>query len=153
MQTHPFWRARKCKVEEGPSHLQLFGVAHWALVHLSALKKTNMTVLSLPLSLSVSLLQDLRWLDTVFLSEYLSRLSVNYVSINKDLEKLTPQLYYIKMKICYDQGCNDIVVVVATKWRHYLFYLQQYFSALGTVLPKSFTGAFSYNSRLDVSEV
>ena len=74
-----------------------------------------MTVLSLPLSLSVSLLQDLRWLDTVFLSEYLSRLSVNYVAINKDLEKLTPQLYYIKMKICYDQGYNDIVVVVATK--------------------------------------
>ena len=34
-----------------------------------------------------------RWLDTVFLSEYLSRLSVNYVAINKDLEKLTPQLY------------------------------------------------------------
>ena len=35
----------------------------------------------------------LRWLDTVFLSEYLSCLSVNYVAINKDLEKLTPQLY------------------------------------------------------------
>ena len=50
-----------------------------------------------------------------FLSEYLSRLSVNHVAINKDLKKLTPQLYYIKMKICYDQGCNDIVVVVATK--------------------------------------
>ena len=57
------------------------------------------------------------------------------------------------MKICYDQGCNDIGVVIATKWRHYLFYLQQYFSALGTVLSKSFTGAFSYNSRLDVREV
>ena len=53
------------------------------------------------------------------------------------------------MKICYDQGCNDIGVVIATKWRHYLFYLQQYFSALGTVLPKSFTGAFSSNSHLD----
>ena len=43
------------------------------------------------------------------------------------------------MKICYDQGCNDIGVVMATKWCHYLFYLQQYFSTLGTVLPKSFT--------------
>ena len=42
---------------------------------------------------------------------------------------------------------------IATKWRYYLFYLQKYFSALGTVLPKSFTGAFSSNSRLDVSEV
>ena len=57
------------------------------------------------------------------------------------------------MKICYDQGYNDIGVVIATKWRYYLFYLQQYFSALGTVLSKSFTGAFSYNSRLDVREV
>ena len=35
----------------------------------------------------------LRWLDTVFYSEYLPRLSVNYVDINKDLDKLTPQLY------------------------------------------------------------
>ena len=38
-------------------------------------------------------LQCLRWLDTVFESEHLPRLSVNYVAINKDLEKLTPQLY------------------------------------------------------------
>ena len=37
--------------------------------------------------------QDLRWLDTVFQGQYLPRLSVNYVAINKDLEKLTPQLY------------------------------------------------------------
>ena len=29
--------------------------------------------------------------------------------------KLPPQLYQIKMKICYDQGCNDIGVVIATK--------------------------------------
>ena len=49
---------------------------------------------------------------------------------------------------CYDQGCNDIRVVIATKWHHYLFHLQQYFSALGTVLPKSFTRAFSSNSYL-----
>ena len=32
-------------------------------------------------------------------------------------------------------------------------YLQQYLSALGAVLPKSFTRAFSSNSRLDVREV
>ena len=25
-------------------------------------------------------------------------------------------------KICYDQGCNDIGVVIASKSRHYLFY-------------------------------
>ena len=36
---------------------------------------------------------QLRWLDTVFQGQYLPRLSVNYVAINKDLEKLTPQLY------------------------------------------------------------
>ena len=58
-----------------------------------------------------------------------------------------------KDKICYDQGCNDIGVVIATKWGHYLFYLQQYFLELGAVLPKSFTGVFSYNSGLGVREV
>ena len=37
---------------------------------------------------------DLRWLDTVFQGQYLvPSLSVNYVAINKDLEKLTPLLY------------------------------------------------------------
>ena len=36
---------------------------------------------------------NLRWLDIVFQGQYLPRLSVNYVAINKDLEKLTPQLY------------------------------------------------------------
>ena len=35
----------------------------------------------------------LRWLDTVFQGQYLPSLSINYVAINKDLEKLTPQLY------------------------------------------------------------
>ena len=38
-------------------------------------------------------LAQLRWLDTVFQGQYLPILSVNYVAINKDLEKLTPQLY------------------------------------------------------------
>ena len=35
----------------------------------------------------------LRWLDTVFQGQYLPSLSVNYVAINKVLEKLPPQLY------------------------------------------------------------
>ena len=35
----------------------------------------------------------LRWLDTVFQGQYLPSLSVNYVAINKNLEKLAPQLY------------------------------------------------------------
>ena len=64
----------------------------------------------------------------------------------KKLENLPPQLYQIKIKICHDQGCNDIGVVKATKSRHYLFYFQQYFSALGTVLTKSLTGAFFSNT-------
>ena len=40
-----------------------------------------------------SRLNCLRWLDTVFQGQYLPSLSVNCVAINKDLEKLTPQLY------------------------------------------------------------
>ena len=35
----------------------------------------------------------LRWLDTVFQGQFLPSLSTNYVAINKDCEKLPPQLY------------------------------------------------------------
>ena len=35
----------------------------------------------------------LRWLDTAFQSQYLPSLSINFVAINKVLEKLPPQLY------------------------------------------------------------
>ena len=59
--------------------------------------------------------RQLRWLDTVFEGQYLPSLSINCVAINKDLEKLPLQSYQLKMKICYDQGCNDTGVVVATK--------------------------------------
>ena len=38
-------------------------------------------------------LLGLRWFDIVFQGQYLPSLSVNYVAISKDLEKLTPQLY------------------------------------------------------------
>ena len=37
--------------------------------------------------------EGLRWLDTVFQGQYLPSLSINYVAINKVLEKLPPQLY------------------------------------------------------------
>ena len=57
----------------------------------------------------------LRWLDTVFQDQYLPSLSINYVAKNKVLEQLPPQLYWVKMKICYDQVCNGIRVVIATK--------------------------------------
>ena len=84
-----------------------------------------------------------KWLETVFEGQYLPSLSINYVAINKHLEKLPPQ---------YENGCNDIGVVIATKGSHYLLCSQQYF-AVRTVLPKSITGAFSSNSRLDVRQV
>ena len=35
----------------------------------------------------------LRWLDTVFQGPYLPSLNINYLAINKDLERLPPQLY------------------------------------------------------------
>ena len=66
--------------------------------------------------------------------------------------KIATTVVLDKDEICCDQGCNDIRVVIATKWRHYLLYLQQYFS-VGTVLLKSITGAFSSNRRLNVREV
>ena len=66
--------------------------------------------------LVLNMIEDsLRWLDIVFQGQYLPSLRVNYVAINKDLEKLTPQLYWRKMKLCYDQSCDDIGVVIATK--------------------------------------
>lgn len=34
-----------------------------------------------------------RWLNRVFQCQYLPNLSINYVTINKDLEKIPPQLY------------------------------------------------------------
>ena len=34
---------------------------------------------------------------------------------------LVPQLYYIKMKICYDPCLIDMAVVITTEWRHYVF--------------------------------
>ena len=33
-------------------------------------------------------------------------------------------LYYLKVKICFVQGYNDIGVIMATNWCHYLFYWQ-----------------------------
>ena len=78
----------------------------------------------------------LRWLGRVFQGQYLSSLSKNYVAINRDLEKL-PQLYWIKLKICYDQEYNDSEVVTATIWHHYLYYLQLYFVALGKSFKKN----------------
>ena len=59
--------------------------------------------------------RDLKVALWVFQGQYLPSLNINYVAINKDLEKLPPQLYRVNIKLCYDQGYNDIGVVTATK--------------------------------------
>ena len=46
------------------------------------------------------------------------------------------------MTICYDQAYNDIGVVIVTKWRLYLFYLEPYLSALGSVISEIVHGSF-----------
>ena len=56
----------------------------------------------------------LRWLNRIFLAAYLSRWSINYISMSKDMGKRLPQLYYIKMKISYDLGFIAIGVAMAT---------------------------------------
>ena len=62
----------------------------------------------------VSFKINLRWLDWIFLRGYLPSLSINYVGMNRDMEKKLPQLYYIKMKISYDLGFIAIGVAIAT---------------------------------------
>ena len=68
-------------------------------------------------------------------------LSINYIAINKDMEKRLPQIYHTKTKIYYEQSRVNIGVVTTTKWRHHLFYLQSYFSAL-VFFQQLLTGAF-----------
>ena len=45
----------------------------------------------------------------------INTLSISYVAINNDLEKLPTQLYLIEMIIYHDQGYNDTGDVIATK--------------------------------------
>ena len=59
-------------------------------------------------------LQWLRWLDWIFLGGYLPSLSINYVTMSKDMEKRFPQLYYIKMKNYDDLSFIAIGVAMAT---------------------------------------
>ena len=59
----------------------------------------------------------------------------------------------VKKEKCFDQGYKDVQAVIATKWQHYLFYLQPYSSTMGTLLSKSITEAFSSCSPLHVREV
>ena len=50
------------------------------------------------------------------------------------MEKGLPQVYYIKMKISYDLCFIAIGVAMATKRRHYVFYLSLCFSVPGVFL-------------------
>ena len=56
----------------------------------------------------------LRWLDWIFFGGYFPSLSINYVAMSKDMEKKSPQLYYVKMKISFDLGFIAIGVAMAT---------------------------------------
>ena len=56
----------------------------------------------------------LRWLDWIFYGGCLPSLSINVVGMSKDIGKRLPQLYYAKMKICYDMGFIAIGVAIAT---------------------------------------
>ena len=63
---------------------------------------------------SSAAINDLRWLDWIFLRGHLPSLSINYIAMSKDMGKRLPQLYYIKMKISYDLGFIAIGVTMAT---------------------------------------
>ena len=59
--------------------------------------------------------------------KYLPSLNINYVAINKDGKTVTTAVS--DKAVCYEQ-CYVDIEVIATIRRHYLFYLQDYISAL-----------------------
>ena len=69
-----------------PSHLPL--IRSWA-VQYCFLQQEILSCLQVAYH-RIAAQHCLRWLDTVFQDQYLPRLSINYVAINKDLEKLLP---------------------------------------------------------------
>ena len=82
--------------------MTFFAVIHFSLrntVRVIARKPLLLTVQNdVPFIMhekSVTVLDFLerRWLYRVFQGQYLQSLSTNYVAINKELEKLLPQLY------------------------------------------------------------
>ena len=80
--------------------------------------------------------------------------SLKHVNMSKfEVKLMSLQNKKYRIKAGKLKAAVLIGVVIATKWRYYLFYLQQCISALRTVLPKSFTGAFSSNDGLNVREV
>ena len=76
-----------------------------------------------------------------------------YVTINKDLEKTATKVVLDKDQNLLWSGWMTSELSKQRNVAINVFYLQQNISALETVLSKSFTGAFSSNSSLDVREV
>ena len=56
---------------------------------------------------------DLRWLDIVFQGQYLPSYKLH--RHKKRSGKIATTVVLDKGEICYDRGCNDIVVVIVTK--------------------------------------
>ena len=95
-------------------HFFLFGTQRqrwkggWCLFHsfssFYALTTRNITYHYYCLSLLA-----LRWLDTVFQGQYLPSLSINYVAINKDLEKLPPTQdeNLLRSMLQWHQSCHS----------------------------------------------
>ena len=99
----------------------------------------------------------LRWLDWLFwggggVGGYLPSLSINYVDMSKDMGKRLPQLYYIRMRICYDLGFIAVGVAMATLRRHDVFYLSLCFSVPGFIFNKSLEGVCTCHNCLNLAK-
>ena len=114
-------------IVKNPNTATVMGYYHWLKVHNS--KNTRLRT------------WFLRWLSGLLQGQYLPSFIIKYVPVNKDFsEKIATTA--VLDNLFWSGLQNDIGAATATKWRHYLFYLQPYFSALGTALPKSLKEAF-----------
>ena len=96
----------------------------------------------------------LRWLVTVFRGQYLPSLSINFLRRHKQrfgeiatTVVLDKDEHLLWLGLQWHRSCRSNEMTPLP------ILLQQYFLALGSVLPKPFTGALSSNSRLGVREV
>ena len=78
-------------------------------------------------------------------ARYLPSLSIHYVAMNNDLEKLPPQMNQIKMQWHRSLRSNEMTLLPNL--------LSAVFLGTGNCSFKSFTGAFSSNYFFDVREV
>ena len=144
-------------IEYAMSYCSILPLLKMVTFWLENLAHTSCTVYSKAATLFFMLLcatveRLLRWLDTVFQGQY---------KFEHKLRRQKQRFGKISTTVVLDKDKNLLWPRLQWHWscdsnemsrRYYLFNLQQYFSALGTVL-KSFTVAFSSNSHLDVHEV